>query len=81
MNPRFRRLPPCTTVSASHFRIFSGIYGYPKDEALHVATTTITEFLADHDMDVYLAVFDKTAFTVSKGLLDKVESCIDEHYT
>lgn len=60
--------------------ISSGIYGYPKDEALHVATMAITDFLADHDMDVYLAVFDKAAFTVSRELLGEVESYIDEHY-
>ena len=60
--------------------ISSGIYGYPKDEALRVATTAVTAFLADHDMDVYLAVFDKAAFTVSRELLGEVESYIDEHY-
>lgn len=39
--------------------ISSGIYGYPKSEALKVATKTLEEFLETHDMDVYLAVFDK----------------------
>jgi len=60
--------------------ISSGIYGYPKDEALHVATTAIREFLADHDLEVYLAVFDEAAFVVSEKLLGEVESYIDEHY-
>lgn len=44
--------------------ISSGIYGYPKDEALRVAAATITDFLTDHDMEVYLAVFDKATFTI-----------------
>lgn len=60
--------------------ISSGIYGYPKDEALKVATTVITDFLSEHDMDVYLAVFDRDAFAVSRELLGDVESYIDEHY-
>jgi len=41
--------------------ISSGIYGYPKDEALQVAAAAIQDFLADHDLDVYLAVLDKEA--------------------
>ncbi|MDO5136281.1 MAG: macro domain-containing protein [Eubacteriales bacterium] len=60
--------------------ISSGIYGYPKDEALEVATAAITDFLEDHDMEVYLAVFDRTAFIVSQRLMGEVESYIDEHY-
>jgi len=59
--------------------ISSGIYGYPKDEALQVATSAIQDFLSDHDLDVTLAVFDKSAFTISHELLGEVESYIDEH--
>lgn len=60
--------------------ISSGIYGYPKAEALHVATAAITDFIAENDIDVYLAVFDKTAFIVSEQLMGKVASYIDENY-
>ncbi|NLT97111.1 MAG: macro domain-containing protein, partial [Christensenellaceae bacterium] len=60
--------------------ISSGIYGYPKDEALQVAASAIQEFLTDHDLDVYLAVFDKSAFVISEKLLGEVASYIDEHY-
>lgn len=60
--------------------ISSGIYGYPKDEALQVATSAIQDFLTDHDLDVILVVFDKSSFTISRELLGAVESYIDEHY-
>ena len=60
--------------------ISSGIYGYPKDEALKVATSAIQDFLVNNDIDITLVVFDKSAFTVSRELLGAVESYIDEHY-
>jgi O-acetyl-ADP-ribose deacetylase (regulator of RNase III) len=60
--------------------ISSGIYGYPKDEALSVATSAIRDFISEHDIDVSLVVYDKAAFAVSEELLGKVASYIDEHY-
>jgi len=60
--------------------ISSGIYGYPKAEALKVATSAIQDFLADHDIDVLLVVFDKEIFSVSETLLGEVASYINEHY-
>ena len=60
--------------------ISSGIYGYPKDEALEVARSAIENFLRDHDMEVYLAVFDQSSFRISEALLGAVESYIDQHY-
>jgi O-acetyl-ADP-ribose deacetylase (regulator of RNase III) len=38
--------------------ISSGIYGYPKDEALRVATAAIQDFLLEHDIAVSLVVFE-----------------------
>jgi O-acetyl-ADP-ribose deacetylase (regulator of RNase III) len=60
--------------------ISSGIYGYPKEEALRVATAAIQSFLGEYDLDVYLAVFDRSAFAVSEKLLGEVKSYINEHY-
>lgn len=60
--------------------ISSGIYGYPKAEALQVASAAIRDFLADHDMDIYLAVFDKASFVISQALMGEVESYVGEHY-
>ena len=42
--------------------ISSGIYGYPKDEALEVARLAIEEYLQEHDLEVNLVVFDKSTF-------------------
>jgi len=68
----------CTSVAFP--LISSGIYGYPKVEALHVATGAIQAFLENHDINVSLVVFDKAAFDVSEKLLGEVASYINEHY-
>lgn len=60
--------------------ISSGIYGYPKVEAMHVATAAIQDFLENHDIDVSLVVFDRGAFDVSAKLLGEVATYISEHY-
>lgn len=60
--------------------ISSGIYGYPKSEAFRVATEAIREFLETKDMNVYLAVFDREAFDISRELAGRIESYIDENY-
>lgn len=60
--------------------ISSGVYGYPKDESLEVARRAIEEFLDEQDMEVYLEVFDKSAFALSEALLGEVASYIDQHY-
>lgn len=60
--------------------ISSGVYGYPKDQALRVAVDTVTSFLINHDMLVYLVVFDKSAFQISEKLFSDIASYIDDKY-
>ncbi|MEH7072650.1 macro domain-containing protein [Neobacillus drentensis] len=60
--------------------ISTGIYGYPKEEALQMAISTISSFLINHDMFVYLVVFDKKAFGLSSKLFTTIHQYIDEHY-
>ncbi len=60
--------------------ISSGIYGYPKAEALRVAIDTISEFLLDNDMTVYIVVFDKNAYKISEKLFADITEYIDDFY-
>ena len=60
--------------------ISTGIYGYPKQEALHIAVSEISKFLLKEDMTVYLVVFDQESFELSGKLFMDVDSYIDEHY-
>lgn len=60
--------------------ISSGSYGYPKSEAFGVAAAAIASFLQEHEMTVYLAVFDRAALAVSQALLGAVQQYIDQNY-
>lgn len=60
--------------------ISSGIYGYPKDQALQVATEAIRQFLFEYDMTVYLVIFDKKAYQISGTLFADIAAYIDDHY-
>lgn len=60
--------------------IASGTFGYPKDQVLRVALETITEFLMDHDMTVFIVVYDKESYSISKKLHADIDSFIDENY-
>ena len=48
--------------------ISSGVYGYPKASALRIAVDTIHSFLKEHDMVVYLVVFDGELRTLSETM-------------
>lgn len=58
--------------------ISSGIYGYPKREALDIAISAIRDFLRDEDMDVYLVLFDRSAVDLVR--YEELLSYIDDHY-
>ncbi len=60
--------------------ISAGVFCCPSEIAIAVATQAIRDFLADHDMDVYLVVFDHKAFKISSSLFEDVQSFIDERY-
>lgn len=60
--------------------ISAGIYGYPKDQALRIAIDTISEFLLENDMTVYIVIFDKKAYQISGKLFSEIAEYIDDNY-
>lgn len=60
--------------------ISSGIYGYPKDQALKVAVDTISAFLLKNEMMVYIVIFDKKAYQISGKLFADIAAYIDDWY-
>ena len=59
--------------------IVSGVYDFPRDEALHIALTEINKFLLTHEMKVILVVSDRKALELSEQLINSIEQYIDEH--
>ena len=68
----------CETVAFP--LISSGIFGYPKNQALRVAVDTISEFLMENDMTVYIVIFDRAAYQISGKLFSDIAEYIDDHY-
>lgn len=60
--------------------ISSGVYGYPKDQALKVAVDTIGTFLLENDMMVYIVIFDRKAYQIGGKLFADIAVYIDERY-
>ena len=62
--------------------ISSGVYGYPKDQAMKIAMDAIRSFLmkCEDDMMVYLVVFNKEVVEIGSKLYSRIEQFIDDHY-
>ena len=58
----------------------SGNYGYPKEQAFRIAVDTITQYVMEHDLTVYLVLYDQHSLAVSRKLSASVEEYIDDHY-
>lgn len=60
--------------------IATGSFGYPKEEGMRIAVDEINGFLLQHEMVIYLVVFDAEATRLGKNLHPDLETYIDSHY-
>ncbi len=60
--------------------ISAGAYGYPKDQVLKFAIQVITEFLFEHELNVYLCVYDRKSYEFSRVVFNEISSFIDGDY-
>jgi len=64
--------------------IATGIYGFPKADALQIAIDVFSRYLSgndtDNDMEILLVVFDEESFVLSGKIFAGVKAFIDEHY-
>ena len=58
--------------------ISAGTYGYPKDQVLKLAIQVITDFLFDHEITVFLCVYDALSYEFSRNLFSDIQSFIDD---
>ncbi len=60
--------------------ISTGVYAFPKEEALEIAVSVFRDFLSESDMEIILVVFDGEPFRLSGKLFTGIRAFIDEKY-
>ena len=68
----------CTSVAFP--LISAGVYQYPKDQVLKFAIQTITEFLFENELNVYICVYDRDSYEFSQKLFNDIKEFIDDDY-
>ena len=68
----------CTSIAFP--LISAGVFACPAEIAIATAVQAIREFLAEHEISVYLVIFDRKAFKISSSLFDDVQNYLDENY-
>lgn len=58
----------------------TGTYGFPKTDALLIATSVFSSFLAENELEITLVVFDNESFALSDKIFAGVNQFIDENY-
>ena len=60
--------------------ISTGGFGYPKEEGMRIAVDEINAFLLNHQMLIYLVVFDSKSTQLGYNLYPDLEAYIDHNY-
>lgn len=60
--------------------ISTKVLGCPAEISIAIATQVIRDFLKEHEIDVYLVVFDQKSFKISDSLFEDVQSYLDDKY-
>lgn len=60
--------------------ISTGSFGYPKEEGIRIAADEIQAFLQNHEMLIYLVVFDARSARYGKRFDKDLQAYIDENY-
>ena len=58
----------------------AGCYAFPTDAALSVALQAFTDHLLDHDLQIFLVLFNAEAFDLAGSIFDDLKSYIDDNY-
>ena len=68
----------CETVACP--LLAAGSLGFPRETALQTAVQTISAFLSDCDLTVFLVVFDRDSFQISRSIYGDIAAYIDDRY-
>ena len=60
--------------------ISAGSYGYPRQEAIEIATSAITEYLQTSEMTIYLVLYDRSSYAIGSELYGSIAAYIDQNY-
>lgn len=58
----------------------TGVFGYPMGEAIDVETRAIQAFLEDHEVDVWLVLYDRQSMRMGREMFDAIAEYIDDVY-
>lgn len=59
----------------------SGSYGFPKDISLRIAIDAIKTFLSEHELEIFLVLYDSQAVKLSETMFDGVKSFVDRKFS
>lgn len=57
--------------------ISAGVYGYPKKEAFRIAEETVKAYLQNHEMTVYIVIYNRSDFVFDEHRLEDIRDYID----